>query len=303
MPVPLPHSSTVSVPSSLSRDLLSAANRLPRYENQEYYDVELQKSVHDQIRECRPDGFDWLVDQVKATFRLRPYCALVEGLQFDEGNRLFVGINRAFGDLVARPFEKPRAQLVHYIQPATDLPASRGSLYESEKLHTDTADWDPPVKLISMVCVRPDVAGGGRSQVLDVDTLRNEVKKRLGQETLELLETEPVPWLMAPYQGGGLKWRPVITQTSICWRRYTIDLTLKSAGLELSADISAALESLETVIASTPGIIDFKMREGDLLFADNHKTIHSRTPISGGADSDRLMIRSWIQVAETGKPR
>jgi alpha-ketoglutarate-dependent taurine dioxygenase len=37
------------------------------------------------------------------------------------------------------------------------------------------------------------------------------------------------------------------------------------------------------------------MREGDLLFSDNTRTVHARTPISQGA-TDRLMIRSWIRT-------
>jgi hypothetical protein len=37
------------------------------------------------------------------------------------------------------------------------------------------------------------------------------------------------------------------------------------------------------------------MREGELLFSDNLRTIHARTPISNGTASNRLMIRSWIR--------
>lgn len=301
MSVPLPDFAKIVVPRVLSDELLAAANRLPLYANQEYYDVKLQTRVHDQIREDCPDGFDWLVDRVKTTVQRRPYCALVEGLQFDEGNRLFIGINRAFGELVARPYEKPRAQLVHYIQVETDLPATNGSQYESEKLHTDTADWEPPVELISMVCVRPDVAGGGRSRVLDINTLTEEVQNRLGPEILNKLQTESVPWPMADYRGGGLKWRTVLSKDRICWRRYSIDLAVASGDAELSPEMSDTLHAFEEVIASTPGTLDFLMKEGDLLFADNHRTIHARTPIVRIADSNRLMIRSWIQVTNRGK--
>jgi alpha-ketoglutarate-dependent taurine dioxygenase len=37
------------------------------------------------------------------------------------------------------------------------------------------------------------------------------------------------------------------------------------------------------------------MREGELLFSDNRRTIHARTPIAAGPTSNRLMIRSWIR--------
>jgi alpha-ketoglutarate-dependent taurine dioxygenase len=251
--------------------------------------------VLEKIRAVSPDAFDSLIDEIKARLRRWPYCALVQGLVFDDGNKVFVALNRAFGELVARPYEKPRAQLVHYIQPATDIESVRGG-HESERLHTDTADWEPPVQLISMVCVRADPDGGGRSRILDVDTIRSEVNERLGTATLERLESEAVPWQLAHYWGGGIQWRTVLTKSSICWRRYTIDLGVDSTGAKLSDELLESLARFEDVISTTPKTLDFLMREGELLFSDNRRTIHARTPIASGTASDRLMIRSWIRT-------
>lgn len=299
MTAPFPDSARIEVPAKLADQLFTAAEHLPQYDNRDYYDVGLQTKVHDEIRQrCRPE-FDWVIEQVAARIQSRPYCVLVSGLRFDDRNRLFVGINRAFGELVARPYEKPRAQLVHYIEPATDRPAAEGGRYESENLHTDTADWESPVELISMVCVRPDVGGGGRSRVLDIDTLKEDVRRRLGTDFLERLQTQPVPWQVAPYRGGGLQWRTVLSNDRICWRRYTIDLSAESANVELSDDLKAALDAFGDVVSSAPGTLDFPMREGDLLFVDNHRAIHARTPISSNRGSNRLMIRSWIRVVES----
>jgi hypothetical protein len=292
---PLPAIKRVEVPPALALKLRAAAEGLPRYDNAEFYSPTLQLYVSEQVRQACPDGFDKLVGLIKERLAERPYCVLVQGLQFDEGNKLFVALNRAFGELVARPYEKPRAQLVHYIEPATDILSARGG-HESERLHTDTADWETPVELISMVCVRADSGGGGRSRILDVDTLRDEVRQRLGAETLELLETEPVPWQLAAYRGGGLRWQTVLSQSSICWRRYTIDLALDSKLAQLSEKMLAALAAFEEVVSSTTRTVDFLMREGELLFADNTRTIHARTPITAG-DCNRLMIRSWIRTS------
>jgi alpha-ketoglutarate-dependent taurine dioxygenase len=290
----LPDTAKINVEPSLARDLLDAAERLPRYENRDFYATELQESVYQALRQEAPQAVESVVGEIKHRLSSWPYCVLVQGLHFDEGNKVFVGINRAFGELVARPYEAPRAQLVHYIQPATDIPSSRGG-HESERLHTDTADWEPPVELISMVCVRADPAGGGRSRVLDVDSIRDEVNDQLGAAVLERLETEAVPWQLADYCGGGVQWRTILTESSICWRRYTIDLALDSTGAALSAEMLSALEDFENVISRTPRTIDFLMREGELLFSDNRRTIHARTPIANGNASDRLMIRSWIR--------
>lgn len=296
MLAPFPNTGRVDVPSTIALELFHGAESLPSYDNKEFYSPALQVLVRDRIREACPDGFDWLVSQVRDRIAQWPYCVLLRGVSFDEGNRLFVAINRSFGELVAPPYKKPRAQLVHYLQPATDIRSSRGG-HESERLHTDTADWETPVDLISMVCVRSDHGGGGRSRVLDFRTVREEVKTRLGSQTLELLETEPVPWQLASYLGGGVKWRTVLTESSICWRRYTIDLALDSGSAKLSDAMSASLDTFEDLLDSTTRTIEFLMREGELLFVDNMRIIHARTPIADGEASGRLMIRSWIRAS------
>jgi hypothetical protein len=292
--ISFPDKARLQVEHTLARDLLRAAESLPNYDNQEFYSTSLQASVLENVRAAAPVAFDALISDVKDRIAHWPYCALIRGLLFDPGNKVFVAVNRAFGELVARPYEKPRAQLVHYIQPSTDIMSTRGG-HESERLHTDTADWEPPVELISMVCVRADPAGGGRSRILDVDSIRSEVNERLGSATLEQLETEPVPWQLASYCGGGVQWRTVLTESSICWRRYTIELALDSTGAKLSDDLLRSLARFEELISTTPRTLDFLMREGELLFSDNRRTIHARTPIAAGPTSDRLMIRSWIR--------
>lgn len=298
MPAPFPDASVVNVPPALARDLLGAAESLPVYDNREFYSTALQSLVLESVRGACADGFDWLAGQVAERLARRPYCALVRGLRFDEGNRLFVAVNRAFGELVARPYEKPRAQLVHYVQPSTDIASRRGG-QESERLHTDTADWEPPVGLISMVCVRADREGGGRSRVLDVDSAREEVRGRGGPSALRLLEGEAVPWRLADYCGGGVSWRTVLGESRMCWRRYTIDLALGAEGVKLSDEMLAALDDFEAAIDDAPATLDFLMREGELLFTDNARTVHARTPIPSGVASDRLMIRSWIRDTRT----
>jgi len=296
MLTPFPDTAIVNVPLTLARELLEGAERLPLYENKDFYSPDLQAFVYSTVREAYPDDFDWIVNQIKERVAQWPYCVLIQGLQFDEQHRLFVALNRAFGELVGLPYEEPRAQLVHYIQPATDIPSARGGR-EVERLHTDAVDWQTPIDFISMACVRPDGGGGGRSRVLDLDAIRDEVKTHLGSDTLELLENEPVPWQLHACWGGGLKWRPVLSESSICWRRYTINLALDVNGAKLSDEMLASLDAFEKVITASPHTMDFMMKERELLFSDNRKQIHARTAVAAGDASNRLMIRSWINAS------
>jgi hypothetical protein len=293
---PFPDTARIKISAALASELFEAAERLPLYENAEYYATALQGFIHNSIREACPEGFDLVVGSIRERIASWPYCALLQGLRFDEGNRLFVAINRAFGELGSLPLKKPRAQLVHYIQPATDIPASRGGR-EVENLHTDAADLESPVEFISMLCVRADQQGEGRSRILDVDAVRDEVKTQLGTDTLQLLETEPVPWQLNACYGGGVKWRSVLTESRMCWRRYTINLALDVNGARISDELLISLDGFEKVVAGSSRTMDFLMREGELLFSDNHRTLHARTPITAEGASHRLMIRSWINAS------
>jgi alpha-ketoglutarate-dependent taurine dioxygenase len=58
----------------------------------------------------------------------------------------------------------------------------------------------------------------------------------------------------------------------------------------------AALNAFEEIISTTTRAVDFLMREGELLFSDNTRTLHARTPVTPGG-SKRLMIRSWIKTS------
>jgi hypothetical protein len=296
MLTPFPDAARFDIPPTLARELLKGAERLPLYENKDFYSPDLQAFVYSSVREAYPDDFDWIVNQIKERVAQWPYCVLIQGLQFDEHHRLFVALNRAFGELVGLPYEEPRAQLVHYIQPATDIHSVRGGR-EVERLHTDAVDWQIPIDFISMECVRPDGGGGGRSRILDVDAIRDEVKTHLGSDTLELLENEPVPWQLHACWGGGLKWQPVLFESSICWRRYTINLALDVNGAKLSDEMLASLDAFERVITASSHTMDFMMKERELLFSDNRKQIHARTAIAAGDASNRLMIRSWINAS------
>jgi hypothetical protein len=209
---------------------------------------------------------------------------------------LFVAINRAFGQMVALPYQAPRAQLVHYIEPRTDKLSARGGR-ETERLHTDAADWGTPIGFISMLCVRADQQGQGRSLLLDVDAVRDEVRIQLGSDSLQMLQTQPVPWQLHVSWGGGVRWRTVLTESTVCWRRYTILLAVDVDGARLSKEMLTLLDEFERVIEGTDRRIDFMLKEGELLFSDNTRGVHARTPILDPEASRRLMIRSWVQAA------
>jgi len=147
--------------------------------------------------------------------------------------------------------------------------------------------------------VRPDPHGHGRSLLLDIEAIQEEVQTQLGNDSLQLLKTQPVPWQLHVCWGGGVRWQPVLTESTVCWRRYTILLAVDEDGAELSKEMRQLLDEFERVVENSDRRIDFLLQEGDLLFSDNTRGVHSRTPILDPEVSNRLMIRSWIDTAQT----
>jgi hypothetical protein len=147
--------------------------------------------------------------------------------------------------------------------------------------------------------MRADPRGHGRSRLLDVDAIREEVQTQLGHDSLRLLQTEPVPWQLNVCWGGGVRWQTVLTESTVYWRRYTILLAIEEDGAKLSKEMRQLLDEFERVIENSDRRIDFLLQEGELLFSDNTRGVHSRTPILDPKSSNRLMIRSWVEAAQT----
>jgi hypothetical protein len=296
MLAPFPESAIINVPGTIASDLLRSAETLPLYDNKDFYSIVLQSLVAETVRENCPHSFDWLTGMIGEGIARWPYSVLIRGLRFDKGNRLFIAINRAFGPMVALPYREPRAQLIHFIEPYTDKISPRGGR-ETERLHTDAADWKKPIGFISMLCMRADPRGDGRSRLLDVDAVREEVQTQLGNDSLQLLQTQPVPWQLHVCWGGGVRWQTVLTESTVCWRRYTILLAIDEDGAEVSKEMRQLLDEFERVIENSDRRLDFLLQEGELLFSDNTRGVHSRTPILDPETSNRLMIRSWVEAA------
>ena len=297
--LPLPESARIRVEPKLAKALHAAARTLPHREGKDLYSFDVQAVIQDCVRQGAAEGYDRLAGEIREALGRPPYAALVSNLEFDDNHGVFIAINRAFGNLVALPYQPPRAQLVHYIQPSTDISSTRNTVTESERLHTDSADWPEPVEFVSMVCVRPDSAGGGRSRILTSGGFREDVAQRFGAHAIERLESQSLPWRLADYHGSGVIWAPALSSETLRWRRYTIEAALNQDDVSLPKEMIELLDEIDAAIMGSPNIIEFLLREGDFLITDNHRTLHSRSAISGNYQtSGRLMIRSWVSSGD-----
>ena len=296
---PLPESAIIRVDECKADTLLAAAEKLPVYANRDYYNGQKQVNVYNGLRVSCPDEFDTLEQLITRGLQQAPYAVLIKGLKFDRHYRLFVALNRAFGKMVARPFDEktPRAQLIHHVEPQTDISSSKqtGSKL-SEKLHIDGADRPIPIRYLSMLCVRADPKGQGCSRLLDINGFKKVLSDgALTTKQMVLLQQHALPWQLADYFGGGVCWRTILTQTGINWRRYTLNATLANEKITLSSEMLTTLDRVDCLIEQdNPHEISFLMSSEDFLLMDNQRCLHARSPITT-SDSNRLMLRGWVE--------
>ncbi|MGH2413103.1 MAG: hypothetical protein ACRDEA_05315, partial [Microcystaceae cyanobacterium] len=255
--MPLPESAQVHVPPKLATDLLRAAKKLPSYDDDALYDVNLQAAVREQIRTSTGDGFDWLVEEIRSRLSQRPYFAYVTGLQFDDSNLVLVSLAGAFGDAVDL-YNQSESRIVRHVVPSKDVVVPDWGVITTV-LHTDSPGWPQPNAITGLVCVRPDQNGGGCSRLLDIDTLRVELDRRFGQEVLGILHTEPVPWSIDDELGGGVIRTPVFTANRVRWLGYMINRALEKTQETLPEPVSASLEAMEQFLKEPRGVIEFLM--------------------------------------------
>jgi hypothetical protein len=75
----------------------------------------------------------------------------------------------------------------------------------------------------------------------------------------------------------------------------------KRSGARIPEPITELLDPLERLIDGTSATFDFLLGAGDLLIMANRRCLHGRSPLGKPgaypADSNRLMIRSWIRAS------
>ncbi len=78
------------------------------------------------------------------------------------------------------------------------------------------------------------------------------------------------------------------------YARQWIEVGYKSLWIKLQEDKEDAINTLEEFMSSEIYTLQFKMKEGDILFFDNTTLAHDRTKFEDGSNSKRLLTRSWI---------
>ena len=166
--------------------------------------------------------------------------------------------------------------------------------------HTDGAFNPRIADYVALLCLRT-AASGGKNQLMSAYSLHNALRQ-CDPETLEALYQA----FHFDRRGEFAEGEPPTTQTPVFdWNgdeltmrylNYYIHEGHRLAGVELSAAQNDALNAVERLLEDEDLYVQFSLEPGQMLFANNHWTLHDRTAFVDHEDSDkrRHYVRLWL---------
>jgi alpha-ketoglutarate-dependent taurine dioxygenase len=196
------------------------------------------------------------------------------------------------------PIQSGRRLVVWNVRPRPDLPeryrASSYAFSSGEALmHTDSTFATRPERWFGLWCVRP-ARQGGASLLIDGRRVISALERTPeGQAALHTLRTRDIPlWdgsaVCAIRVFGGPGQPPVRYRTDL------VEQGTRQAGLGRDDPRVTSVAQLDRCLNDESLRHRFPLRAGDVLFVDNHRTLHAREHFT---DVDRHLLR--VRMHET----
>jgi alpha-ketoglutarate-dependent taurine dioxygenase len=209
------------------------------------------------------------------------------------------------GQLIGRPFVQNVQGTLLYDVKDTGQDVRYGARFSvtnaESTFHTDNSFGDDVLDYVGLLCLN-SAKSGGLSQLVSAFAVREELRGKQPGE-LEVLRR---PFHVD--RRGGL--RPGEQPTArfpvlggeggdllIRYLRYWIEVGHEKAGEPLSPEQVKALDVLDRV-AAQPGVrVEFMLRPGEMLFANNRWLLHNRTGFEDHEEpaKKRHYVRLWLQ--------
>jgi alpha-ketoglutarate-dependent taurine dioxygenase len=212
------------------------------------------------------------------------------------------------GQLIARPFAQNVQGTLLYDVKDTGQDVRYGARFSvtnaESTFHTDNSFGDDVLDYVGLLCLN-SAKSGGLSQLVSAYAVRDELRDEQ-PAALELLR-QP---FHVDRRGGVRPGEqptarfPVIEGAGadllVRYLRYWIEVGHEKVASPLSAEQVNALDVLDRV-AAEPGLrVEFMLRPGEMLFANNRWLLHNRTGFEDHAEPEkrRHYVRLWLQRAE-----
>jgi alpha-ketoglutarate-dependent taurine dioxygenase len=173
---------------------------------------------------------------------------------------------------------------------------------ERAELHSDTQYYPNPEEYFLLYTIRAARCGGGRSLLCCARQVKEQLlTTAMGREALEILSTFKYPFRVpttftevGEVSSVETTLAPIFSDQPLIRFRY--DTIAKGFQSRPDLDLPEArfaLGVLLKILETQSRVVDFILRDDDLLICNNHTALHGRT---GFQDSERHLIR--IRVSE-----
>jgi hypothetical protein len=174
--------------------------------------------------------------------------------------------------------------------------------YESS-FHTDNSFGDTVADVVGLLCLRTARAGGV-SQIVSGHTVDQAL--RAGHAEARAVLSRPFHvdrrGGVRPGQAATVQ-RPVIEEDSqgllFRYLRTWIEAGQQKAGVPLTPEQVAALDTLDGVLRKPELRVEFALRARDMLFLNNRWLLHNRTAFEDNPEPEqrRHLVRLWLRSA------
>lgn len=242
--------------------------------------------------------------EVETRLRRYPYFALIRGCEGLDSVRELYRLALRFGRFRDRmtakkwikdTFVKPPIADVK-INTAAKLINDAATRYSQTSIalepHTDGSFKPVPFDILMLFTVQADAGRGGETILVAIDSILD----RLDAETRARLSEPVYPLgasdrrILEPGAGVG----------TIRYYRSQMMLEVERRGTPLPGHSASALARLDEILADPSAQFRFRLEPGDLLFVNNHKTLHGRTALA--PDSRRLLHRCRLYAEDIRQP-
>lgn len=174
---------------------------------------------------------------------------------------------------------------------------------ERTGFHTDSSARDVLPDYVALLCETPALRGGD-SLVSNALLIRHELERQQ-PAALRLLEQDWIRDLVTPaadQSDARLRQNrfPVFARdgsdagVTFRYMRYWLERGQQRAGAPVGAELLAALDRLDELLASPQYQHSFRLAAGDMLFVNNRTLAHDRTAFVDDPAAPRLLWRMWI---------
>jgi alpha-ketoglutarate-dependent taurine dioxygenase len=217
----------------------------------------------------------------------------VEDLDYQQQVALTLGMCDHVGHVVPQNFELQR--IVDVRDEGVEY-SHRSRGYRGNKalpFHTDGAH------LFSLTCLGT-AAAGGETIIVSASAVYNEIASHHPQ-SLDVLHRGFYHHRRGQHEPG----ESPLSETRIpvfsfnngllhcCYNRNPIEWAVHE-GVTLSAEETAALDTLDAVLARRDMQLRLNLKPGECAFVNNFITLHSRTEYADSAEHRRHMLRVWM---------